>query len=256
MNAPLLRADGVCVQLGGRQVLEGVSLDLERGWTAIVGRNGAGKSTLLRALAGLLPLAAGEVQLAGRPLADGSARERGRQIAWLAQQGEAQGDLTVREVVALGRLPHLGLLGTASAADDAIVDAALRTTECDAWPQRRLHELSGGERQRVLLARVLAVQAPVLLLDEPTTHLDPPHQIALVRLFATLAREHTVVSVMHDLSLALRADRLVVLHEGRLQVQGGRDEPQVHAALAAVFEGAIRIERVGGQWHALPHLPD
>ena len=255
MNAPRLSAQGLTVQLGGRTVLDAVSLDLDPGWTAIVGRNGAGKSTLLRALAGLLPHSGGSVHLAGRPLASASARERGRQIAWLAQQGEAQGDLTVREVVALGRLPHLGLLGAATADDDAIVEAALAATECTEWAQRRLHELSGGERQRALIARVLAVQAPVLLLDEPTAHLDPPHQVALVKLFATLAREHTVVSVMHDLSLALRADRLVLLHDGRVRARGAGNDPHVHAAIEAVFEGSVRIERVGAHHHALPNLP-
>jgi iron complex transport system ATP-binding protein len=256
MNGAALRADNVHIELGGRPVLNGVSLDFQRGWTAIVGRNGAGKSTLLRALGGLLPLARGAVHLAGKPLAEWSPRERGQQIAWLAQQGESQGDLTVREVVALGRLPHLGLFAAPAAADEALIDAALAATECDAWPQRRLHELSGGERQRVLLARVLAVQAPVLLLDEPTTHLDPPHQTALVRLLARLAHTHTVVSVLHDLPLALRADRLVVLHEGRVHTQGPHDDPAVHAALIDVFEAAIRIERMGARFCAVPDLGD
>jgi len=256
MTGVQLTAAALRVELGGKPVLNGVSLVLQPGWTAIVGRNGAGKSTLLRALGGLLPFVGGTVQLRGRPLHDWTPRERGLRIAWLAQQGESQGELTVREVVALGRLPHLGLLGSATAADEAIVDAALRATECDAWPLRRLHELSGGERQRVLLARVLAVQAPVLLLDEPTTHLDPPHQVAVVKLLSTLARERTVVSVLHDLPLALRADRLVVLHEGRVKAQGAHDDPAVHAALVAVFEGAVRIERLGTRFCALPDLGD
>jgi iron complex transport system ATP-binding protein len=108
----------------------------------------------------------------------------------------------------------------------------------------------------VLLARVLAVQAPVLLLDEPTTHLDPPHQVALVRLLHTLARDRTVVSVLHDLPLALRADRLVVLHEGRVHAQGASADPVVHAALVDVFEGAIRIEPFGDHHVALPDLGD
>jgi iron complex transport system ATP-binding protein len=96
----------------------------------------------------------------------------------------------------------------------------------------------------------------VLLLDEPTTHLDPPHQIALVRWLTRLAHTHTVVSVLHDLPLALRADRLVVLHEGRVHTQGTHDDPAVHAALVAVFEGAIRIERMGLRFCALPDLGD
>ena len=256
MSATLLRAERLRVELGGRPVLNDLSLDLGLGWTAIVGPNGAGKSTLLRTLAGLLPPTSGSVWLAGRALGDWSARERGQHMAWLAQQGEAMGELSVREVVALGRLPHLGLLAAPDASDEAIVDAALVATECDAWPQRRLHELSGGERQRALLARVLAVQAPVLLLDEPTTHLDPPHQVALVRLLRRLARDHTVVSVLHDLPLALCADRVVVLQAGRVRIAGAHDDPAVHAALVDVFERAIRIERSSSRFVALPDLGD
>ena len=256
MSAMLLRAERLRVELGGRPVLNDLSLDLGPGWTAIVGPNGAGKSTLLRTLAGLLPPTSGSVWLAGRALGDWSARERGQHMAWLAQQGEAMGELSVREVVALGRLPHLGLLAAPDASDEAIVDAALVATECDAWPQRRLHQLSGGERQRALLARVLAVQAPVLLLDEPTTHLDPPHQVALVRLLRRLARDHTVVSVLHDLPLALCADRVVVLQGGRVRIAGAHDDPAVHAALVDVFERAIRIERSSSRFVALPDLGD
>lgn len=253
--APLACAD-VSVELGGRDVLRGVTLALQPGWTAVVGPNGAGKSTLLRCLAGLLPPAAGSVLLAGRELNQWSPRERARQLAWLAQQAEASGELSVRDVVQLGRLPHLGLFGVPGPADRDAVERAMAQTECAAWQHRRLSELSGGERQRVLLARALAVEAPVLLLDEPTTHLDPPHQVALVRLLAQLGRSgaNTVVSVLHDLPLALAADQLVVLAAGQVRAAGARDDPKVHAALVEVFGGAVRIERIGSRWVALPHL--
>ena len=251
----MIASRAVQVRLGGRVVLEGITLAFERGWTAIVGPNGAGKSTLLRALAGLQPLHAGEVMLAGRPLAAWSARDRARQIAWLAQQAESSGELTVRDVVHLGRLPQLGLLATPTLLDEAIVQQAMHDTECQAWQHRSLSALSGGERQRVFLARALAVQAPVLLLDEPTAHLDPPHQVALVEQMARLGRTQVVVSVLHDLSLALAADRLVVLAAGAVRACGGCGDPAVQAALVEVFGGAIRIERVGAQWAALPQLP-
>ncbi|HEY2925397.1 ABC transporter ATP-binding protein [Piscinibacter sp.] len=252
-----LRADGLSVLLGGVPVLHDVALDLRPGWTAIVGPNGAGKSTLLRALAGLQPLLTGTVWLDDRPLAQWSPRERACRVAWLAQQGETGGELTVHEVVHLGRLPHLGLFAEPGAQDEAQVQQAMADTECAAWQQRRLHELSGGERQRVLLARALAVNAPLLLLDEPATHLDPPHQVALVRLLQRRARSGTaVVSVLHDLPLALQADRLVVMGAGRVRAQGARDDPALHAALIAVFGDAIRVERMGTRWITVPNLDD
>ena len=250
----VLSVEALNVSLGDRPVLHDVTLAFEPGWTAIVGPNGAGKSTLLRALAGLLPASSGRVILDGKDLAYYDARERGRHIAWLAQQGQAGGDLCVRDVVRLGRLPHVGLFGDFSAADEAAVDHALATTECMQWQDRRLPQLSGGERQRCLLARALAVQAPVLLLDEPTTHLDPPHQVAVVRLLQGLAHHGTVLSVLHDLPLALQADRIVVLHAGAVVAQGAFDDVVLHAALCAVFEQAIRIQPMGDRFIAVPRL--
>jgi len=254
MTAPLM-ARNLSVRLGSTQALANVSLDLPSGWTAIVGPNGAGKSTLLRVLAGLQKPDAGEVQLRDKALALWPLRERAMQLAWLAQQGEASGELSVREVVHLGRLPRLGLFTAPSAEDEACVDRAMADAECTAWQQRRLHELSGGERQRVLLARALAVDAPLLLLDEPTTHLDPPHQVALVRLVQRQVRAGvTVVSVLHDLSLALLADRLIVMDRGHIVAAGARDDSALHAALVNVFAGAIRIVPFESRWVAVPHL--
>ncbi|MBL0727009.1 ABC transporter ATP-binding protein [Piscinibacter sp. HJYY11] len=249
-----LQAQKLTMQLGRATVLQEVTLALTSGWTAIVGPNGAGKSTLLRCFAGLLKPQSGEVQLDGRPLAAHTPRERAQRIAWLAQQGEATGELTAREVVHLGRLPQLGLFAEPGPRDHALVAQAMADAECDAWAERRLHELSGGERQRVLLARALAVDAPLLLLDEPTTHLDPPHQVALVRLFQRLARERTVVSVLHDLSLALQADHLVVMQAGQVRVVGAADDEKVHATLQEVFGHALRIQRVGERFVAIPDL--
>jgi iron complex transport system ATP-binding protein len=265
--APTLSATDVHVELGGRAVLCGVSVAFEPGWTALVGPNGAGKSTLLRVLAGLSRPRSGQVSLFGQALDRHPPAQRARQIAWLAQQADDAGvELSVFDVVMLGRLPHVGLFGSPTIADRAAVQEAMAQTECLAWQHRPLAELSGGERQRVLLARALAVRAPVLLLDEPTTHLDPPHQVALVRLMRLMgqsgqsgqsgksAPRTTVLSVLHELPLALAADRLVVMAEGRIQAVGSRDDPQVHAALRDVFGGAVRIERMGTQWTALPEV--
>ncbi|MBC8058740.1 MAG: ABC transporter ATP-binding protein [Rhizobiales bacterium] len=250
-----LRAQRVSVALGSTQALRDVSLDVPAGWTAIVGPNGAGKSTLLRALAGLQAPDSGEVLLNDRSLGKMPPRARAREIAWLAQHADDGGELTVREVVHLGRLPALGLFTAPGAEDEARVDEAMHDAECSAWQTRRLYELSGGERQRVLLARALAVGAPWLLLDEPTTHLDPPHQVALVRLMRRRVVAGTqVVSVLHDLSLALLADRLVVMQAGRIIAHGGRDDAALHAALIEVFGGAIRIVEVASRWLAVPHM--
>ncbi|HUN92126.1 MAG TPA: ABC transporter ATP-binding protein [Burkholderiaceae bacterium] len=242
----LLQANDVRVRLGRRDVLQGVSLQVAGGWTALVGPNGAGKSTLLRALAGLQPLASGQVLLQGQNLRATKPAERARQLAWLAQHGDVTGELTVRETVELGRIAHLGLLGTPGTADRAAVERAMALTACHDWQHRRLHELSGGERRRVLLARVLATEAPLMLLDEPTTHLDAPHQVALARLFRRLTRDaataRSVLSVLHDLPIALQADQLLVLHRGHLRAVGAPSDPAVQAALVQVFEGAIRIE--------------
>jgi iron complex transport system ATP-binding protein len=253
-----LQAQQLRVVLGGVTVLNEVSLNLLPGWTAIVGPNGAGKSTLLHALASLLPLASGRVLLAGKPLKAWSTGERALQLAWMSQHnataGDSSSELTVREVVHLGRLPHLGLFAAPTAHDEAVVDQCMHLTECTAWQHRRLHELSGGERQRALLARALAVQAPVLLLDEPTTHLDPPHQIALVKLLQGLGRTHTVVSVLHDVSLALQADRVVVMKAGQIHGQGRSSDPLLHRSLVEVFDNALRIEQVSGRYLAAPHF--
>ena len=249
-----LEARDLRVRLGRREVLRGVSCRFGTGWTAIVGPNGAGKSTLLRALAGLLPVHGGAVLLNGDTLQRLRSRERAKRVAWLAQQGETTGELTARETVALGRLAHLGLFAQATPADDAAIDAAMQVTECSDWSQRRLNELSGGERQRVLLARVLATGAPVLLLDEPTTHLDPPHQVAIARQLRRLATDHTVVSVLHDLPLALQADRVLVLQDGAVRAHAAYDDAGLHRTMVEVFGHAIRIDTSRGRPIALPVL--
>jgi iron complex transport system ATP-binding protein len=250
-----LRVESVDVTLGSSAALRDVTLDVAGGWTAIVGPNGAGKSTLLRVMAGLLAPDRGQVLLDGVPLRSLSNGERATRLAWLAQQGEATGELTVREVVRLGRLARQGLFGAPSAADEVRVDRVMADAECLAWQERRLHELSGGERQRVFLARAIAVDAPLLLLDEPTTHLDPPHQIALAQLLRRqVAMGVTVVSVLHDLSLALLAEQLVIIDRGRLCASGASQDPRLHRVLIEVFGGAIRVERFEQRWIVIPHI--
>lgn len=250
-----LQGQGISVRFGTTEVLHDVSVALPQGrWTSIVGPNGAGKSTLLKALAGLLPHG-GSVQLLGRPLADWPARERARQLAWLGQNEHGADDLTAYDVAMLGRLPHQPWLSPPGLADHAAVERALRATQAWAWRERPLGQLSGGERQRVLLARALAVQAEVLLMDEPLANLDPPHQVDWLLLVRELvASGKTVVSVLHELSLALQADELVVMAAGRVVHHGACTEATTHRALEQVFDGRIHIQQVTGQWLSLPKL--
>ncbi|MBS0468066.1 MAG: ABC transporter ATP-binding protein, partial [Proteobacteria bacterium] len=213
--------------------MHGIDLPLPAGrWTSIVGPNGAGKSTLLKVLAGLLPASGGQVRLLGRDLAAWGRRERALQLAWLGQNEAAADDLLVYDVAMLGRLPHQGWMQPASSADHAAVEQALRATQAWDWRERPLSQLSGGERQRVLLARALAVQAQVLLMDEPLANLDPPHQADWLHSVRALVRAgRTVVSVLHEISLALQADDVAIIAQGRLAHHGAAQDAATHRAL-------------------------
>ena len=240
------------VRIGHRPILHDIALNLSAGrWSAIVGPNGAGKSTLLRVLAGLLPCD-GQVTLLGRPLHDWPARERARQMAWLGQAETGGEDLLAWDVAMLGRLPHRAWLAAPSERDQAVVTQALQATQAWDLRARRLGALSGGERQRVLLARLLATQAPLLLMDEPLAHLDPPHQADwLTTVRARVAAGSTVVSVLHELNMALQADELLIVKAGRLLHHGACHAPDTHRALEAAFDGRIGVHPVQGQWIAL-----
>ena len=254
MKKIAISAESISVNAKNRCILNRVDTAIFAGqWTAIVGPNGAGKSTLLRALAGLQPLAQGQVQLLGQPLAQWPRKAQARQLAWLGQGEAAPADLSSYDVAMLGRLPHQNWLAAPSAADHAAVAQALQATQAWDWRDRPLGELSGGERQRVLLARALATQAPVLLMDEPLANLDPPHQsdwMATVRRHA--AQGGTVVSVLHELGVALQSDCLIILQAGQLVHHGPSDDAVTHAALEAVFDQRSRVCAVQGQWVALP----
>jgi len=231
------------VEYGARRVLDRVSLDFSAAhFYAVVGPNGCGKSTLLRALAGLQRARCGTILLHGRNLGDWPRRERARRLAWLAQAPVAT-DLLGAEVVGLGRFAQGGWLAARQRDDDAAVRRAMIATGSWEWARRRLSSLSGGERQRVHLARALAVEAPVLMLDEPTTYLDPPHQEDVIRLLREQARGCgvCVVSAIHDLSLAMAADRLIVMGRRGLIGQGTVAEALAGDWLSAAFETPIHI---------------
>lgn len=255
MNSIAIKTRQVGAKLGHDEVLHGISLALPLArWTSIVGPNGAGKSTLLKVLAGLLPHS-GEVELLGRPLAALRGRERALQLSWLGQNESSADDLTVYDVAMLGRLPHQPWLAPASAADHVAVERALRATQAWDWRARPLGHLSGGERQRVLLARALAVEAQVLLMDEPLANLDPPHQTDwLLTVRDLVASGKTVISVLHEISLALHADALVVMAQGRVTHQGACSDAATHRALEDVFDHRIAVHKLVGQWVALPKI--
>jgi len=236
------------VSFGRRAVLKDVSLDIRAAsWTAVVGPNGCGKSTLLRSLAGLAKPGGGSIDLHGRPLSAWPRRARARRVAWLAQSSAAT-DLTAAEVIGLGRTAHAGWLARGTENDAAAIARAMAATGTAAFGPRRLSTLSGGERQRVHLARVLAVQAPVLLLDEPTAHLDPPHQEDVARLLREQARGcgACVLSAIHDLSLALAADRLIVLGHQALIGHGSVREVLDADWLSAAFRTPVNVIDHGG----------
>lgn len=251
-----LSARGLSATLGQADVLHGIDLDLPAArWTSIVGPNGAGKSTLLKALAGLLPQAQGEVRLQGEVLSTVPSRLRAQRLAWLGQNEGATDDLLAYDVAMLGRLPHQPWLAPPSTVDHTAVERALRATQAWDWRARPLGQLSGGERQRVLLARALAVEAQVLLMDEPLANLDPPHQVDWLLLVRELVRRGcTVVSVLHELPLALQSDDLLIMAAGRITHHGACGDPATHRALEAVFDERIHIQQVAGQWLSLPKI--
>lgn len=232
-----LAAENVSVCLAGRAVVRGVSAALAGGTlVGILGPNGAGKSTLVRALVALLPVR-GRVLLGDRPLTMMTRAQVARQIAYLPQGQALHWPLSVERLVALGRLPHLGPFSRVGAADRQAIERAMALAEVAHLAGRTATELSGGERARVLLARALAVEAPVLVADEPLASLDPEHQLHGMELLRERAGEGgLVVAVLHDLGLAQRfCDRVLVLADGELVADGAPAEVLTAALLARVY---------------------
>jgi iron complex transport system ATP-binding protein len=250
-----LRLKDVHASLAGKEVLHGIDVAFESGrWTSIVGPNGAGKSTLLKAMAGLIP-SFGSTVLLDQDIKKMEAKQRARQLSWLGQNESVSDDLSVWDVVMLGRIPHQDWLAPPNANDHQVVATALRATQAWDLRERSLDQLSGGERQRVLLARAMAVRAPVMLMDEPMANLDPPHQVDwLEQVRCLTAQNTTVISVLHEVGMALLADDIVVMQAGLVVYQGASSHEQTHRAIESVFDNRISIHRVDGQFVALPKL--
>jgi iron complex transport system ATP-binding protein len=255
----LLEARGLTVLRGGRTVLRGVSLALGAGEAlALVGPNAAGKSTLVRTLVGLLPAAEGGVWLLGRPLASWQRDAAARAVALVSPTEEGPDALTVEDRVALGRYPHRGPFRAFTSDDEAAVGRALEQTGIRDLARRQLGTLSAGERQLAALARGLAQEPQVLLLDEPAAHLDVGHQLQLFRVLDEVrARGVAVLAVVHDLQRAASwAGRMVLIAGGRVAAEGAPDAVLQSEACARAFGVAIRGHAIAGLGHPLYSFED
>ncbi|MFI6511516.1 ABC transporter ATP-binding protein [Streptosporangium sp. NPDC050855] len=234
----------LAVVLDGRPVLSEVGLDVrDGGWLAVIGANGAGKSTLLRALAGVLPYG-GDVLIDDAPVRSLRHRDRARLLAYAPQTPALPVDMTVFDYALLGRTPYIPYLGREGRRDREVTASVLERLDLSGLASRPLGRLSGGERQRVVLARALAQQAPVLLLDEPTTALDLGHQQQVLELVdrLRLADGLTVVTTLHDLSLAGQyADAMMLLSAGRVAASGAPAEVLTEELIAEHFEARVRV---------------
>lgn len=242
-----LRMEQIACGYGKRRVLSDFSLAIAQGeFVSVVGPNGSGKSTLVRVMTRSLHPSSGRVLLAGKDMYGMRARDLFRQVAVVSQETAVEFDFTVEEIVMLGRLPYLAPLQSESTEDKAAAHWAMSVTGTLALADRLVPELSGGERQRVMLARALAQEPSLLILDEPTSHLDITHQIELLDLVRRLNRERslTVIAVLHDLNLAAQyARRLLMLQGGRIFADGTPDRVLTEANLATVYGSRVFVTR-------------
>ncbi len=250
-------AQGLQFSYGRELVIDDVSLTLAPGeMLGVIGPNGSGKSTLLRLLSGVLQPAGGKVRLQGRALSTFSRRELGQAIAVVPQDTVIEFPFSVTEVVLMGRSPHLGGFAFEGDRDLAVARAAMQRTGVLHLAQRSIHELSGGERQRVILARALAQEAPIMLLDEPGAFLDIRHEVEIYDLLDDLRHEgRSILTVLHDLNLAaLYCDRVALLKAGRLVRLGPPSEVITYATLTEVYETEVYVDLndVTGAVNVLP----
>jgi len=232
---------------GTRPVLSDFSCAVDRGeFVAVVGPNGSGKSTLVRAISRSLKPMAGRITLKGRDVAGLPAVDLARQMAVVAQETKVDFDFTAEEIVLMGRMPHVARFRGERDEDFAAVQRAMEETNTLHLKDRLITSLSGGERQRVMVARALAQEPSLLVLDEPTAHLDIAHQIDLLDRTRRLNREKglTVIAVLHDLNLAAQyATRLVMIRDGRLYTDGPPADVVTEANVAAVYGSRVRVMR-------------
>ena len=252
MSRVALTAVAVAYELD--PVVSDLDLTIESGeWLSLIGPNGAGKTTVLRAIAGLAP-ARGVIHVGDLAVDRLSARQVARLVAMLPQEPHIPPGMSVAQYVLLGRSPHLGYLGRESSGDRRIVAEVLHRLSLDVMAERSLDNLSGGERQRAAIARALAQQAPVLLIDEPTTSLDIGRQQDVLELVDEIRAERglTVIAAMHDLTLAGQySDRLALLVGGRLVAVGPPSEILTEPAIAEHYQARVRVVPLNGSGAAV-----
>ena len=231
---------------GPCNVLQSLSAKAASGeFIALIGPNGCGKSTLLKTLCRVISPRSGRITVGDKNLRDLSLKERAKSIAYIAQSREAMPLMRVEDIVRLGRAPYRGGLGRLTAQDETAIASALAHTQSDKFKTRRFDSLSGGEQARILLARALAVDAPILLADEPIAALDPFYQLSMMEIFkAEAASGKIVIAALHDLSLAAQfADRIWMMYQGRIIADGSPDEVLEAENLKTVF--GIKLPKGG-----------
>ncbi|MBO8165386.1 MAG: heme ABC transporter ATP-binding protein [Brevibacillus sp.] len=257
----MIRVQEVGVEAaGGKPILKRVSLEVAAGgFVGLIGPNGAGKSTLLKVLAGLITPVTGQVLLDGCHLSAMSVRERAKRLAYMPQQTDLSFSFPCWDVVMMGRNPHVDPLGRETLADVQAAERAMQLTGTLVFKEREINELSGGERQLVVLARALAQEPKLLLLDEPTSHLDIAHQLEILERVKALTEDGmTVIASIHDLTLAARyCDQLVLMNEGRLAASGPPEEVLTEENIRRVFGVDVRIaaDPLTGEWQVTPLAP-
>ncbi|MEO6665933.1 MAG: ABC transporter ATP-binding protein [Nitrospiria bacterium] len=246
MSDAIYRLDRLGVRYGRATAIDRVTLDIARGErVAVVGPNGSGKSTLLRVMGGLICPTSGSLVFNGSPLSALPSRERARQIAYVPQDTSVPFEFSIREIVAMGRSPYLGALGFETPADLAAIETAMDRMELGGLADRSILDVSGGERQRAMIARALAQQPAVLLLDEPAANLDLKHQVDLHRALDDLQHTQglTAVMVSHDLNAVTDCARVIVLSDGTIHAMGTPAEVFTERMIREVFACRALIDR-------------
>ena len=249
ISSTVIRVEHLRCGYNDRDVLKDVSFEVERGeFVGILGPNGAGKSTLMLAVSGIVPVRSGRVEVLGRPVETLRPKDRARSMAVISQDADARFPFTCREVVQMGRYPHQGRWNLDSLEDEAVVRRVLHITDTEALADRLITAVSGGERQRVVVARTLAQQAPILLLDEAVSAMDVHRKLQVFRLLERLNVEEglTILAVLHDVNLAaFFCRRMIFLKDGETAADGQVFNVLTPGILEEVYQTKVLVQEIG-----------